>query len=85
MDILISSGTMIGFAAFSINQELAKKVKTFSALAPVATVSHIKGALKIISNFAPQIEVLDYTEHIVVLKQGLEFLRLCCLLNLNNT
>ena len=48
---------MIAFAAFSGDQELGKKVKTFSALAPVATVTHIKGALKVISNFAPQIEV----------------------------
>lgn len=51
-------GTMIGFAGFSEDQELGKKVKTFSALAPVASVTHIKGALKVISNFAPEIEVL---------------------------
>ncbi|TMW62939.1 hypothetical protein Poli38472_005557 [Pythium oligandrum] len=37
-----SEGTMQAFAGFSINQELAKKVSYFGALAPVAYVGNIK-------------------------------------------
>ena len=33
----------MGFAGFTINQTLAKQIKTFFALAPVTTVKYIKG------------------------------------------
>ncbi|ETL38614.1 hypothetical protein L916_09809 [Phytophthora nicotianae] len=36
-----SEGTMQAFAGFSVNQELAKKVSYFGALAPVAYLGHI--------------------------------------------
>ncbi len=38
-----SQGTIMGFAGFTINQTLAKQIKTFFALAPVTTVKYIKG------------------------------------------
>ncbi|CAK6436302.1 unnamed protein product [Pipistrellus nathusii] len=41
-----SQGTTIGFIAFSTNPNLAKKIKAFYALAPVATVKYIKSPLK---------------------------------------
>lgn len=41
-----SQGTTIGFIAFSTNPQLAKKIKAFYALAPVATVKYIKSPLK---------------------------------------
>jgi len=53
-----SQGTMMGFAGFGENQEIAKKVKLFVALAPVATVSHIKGMMKVLSYFTPEMETL---------------------------
>lgn len=37
-----SQGTLIAFAAFSTNLELAKKIKLFVALAPIATIGNIK-------------------------------------------
>lgn len=52
-----SQGTSIGFIAFGENKELAKKIRTFVALAPVATVGHIKGAIKAVSIFAPELEM----------------------------
>ncbi|XP_062520508.1 gastric triacylglycerol lipase-like [Corticium candelabrum] len=53
-----SQGTIIAFAGFSINPELASHVKTFYALAPVARVSHIEGLLKYLSYFTPEIDDL---------------------------
>eukprot|EP00058_Branchiostoma_floridae_P024848 XP_002610338.1 hypothetical protein BRAFLDRAFT_72470 [Branchiostoma floridae] len=50
-----SQGTMIGFAEFSRNQELARKVKTFFALAPVAHLGNMESPLRFLS------EVLDPT------------------------
>ena len=50
-------GTMIGFIGFGELPELGKKVKTFSALAPVATVGHIEGAMKVLSYFKGEVEV----------------------------
>nr|XP_045007322.1 gastric triacylglycerol lipase-like [Jaculus jaculus] len=41
-----SQGTTIGFIAFSTNPMLASKIKTFYALAPVATVKYAKSLLK---------------------------------------
>jgi pimeloyl-ACP methyl ester carboxylesterase len=37
-----SQGTTLGFAGISLTQELAKKVKRFYALAPVARLSNIR-------------------------------------------
>ena len=42
-----SQGTMVAWVEFSQNKELAKKVKTVFALAPVAKIRHIKGLLYI--------------------------------------
>ncbi|KAM5235950.1 gastric triacylglycerol lipase [Ctenodactylus gundi] len=44
-----SQGTTIGFIAFSTIPELAKKIKTFYALAPVATVKYTTSLLKELS------------------------------------
>ena len=48
---------MIAFIEFSRNVELARKIETFFALAPVAEVGHIKGLLKVLSYAAPETEV----------------------------
>lgn len=40
-----SQGTTIGFIAFSTNPKLAEKIKTFYALAPVATVKYTKSLM----------------------------------------
>ena len=53
----ISMGTTMGFAGFSTQPELAAKVKLFIALAPVARVSHIEGALSVIAKFYREINV----------------------------
>ena len=37
-----SQGTLIAFAAFSNNSELAKKISLFIALAPIVTIGNIK-------------------------------------------
>ena len=52
-----SQGTLIAFAEFGRNPELAQKIKAFFALAPVATVGSIKGAIKVISYFSSELEV----------------------------
>ncbi|KAK2505408.1 hypothetical protein MC885_005364 [Smutsia gigantea] len=48
-----SQGTTIGFIAFSTNPELAKRIKTFYALAPVATVKQSKSLLKKLTRVPP--------------------------------
>lgn len=53
-----SQGTLIAFAEFGRNPELAQKIKAFFALAPVATVGSIKGAIKVISYFSSELEFL---------------------------
>ncbi|RUS82544.1 hypothetical protein EGW08_009674, partial [Elysia chlorotica] len=50
-----SQGSAIGFAKFSEDQELAKKIKHFIALAPVARVGSIKSALRLLAPFSGQI------------------------------
>ena len=45
----ISMGTTMGFAGFSTQPELEAKVKLFIALAPVATVANIQGALRLMA------------------------------------
>ena len=51
---------MIGFAEFGRNKELSSKIKKFIALAPVAAVGHIKGAIKVLSYVAPEVEVISH-------------------------
>ncbi|XP_057592644.1 gastric triacylglycerol lipase [Hippopotamus amphibius kiboko] len=48
-----SQGTTIGFIAFSTNPMLAKKIKAFYALAPVATVKYTKSLLNKLSLIPP--------------------------------
>ena len=48
---------MIAFIEFGRNKKLASKIKSYHALAPVATVGHIKGGMKVMSNLAPEVEV----------------------------
>lgn len=50
-----SQGTLIGFSAFSQNQQIAKKVKLFIALAPVAYLGHTKTPLKILAHWPEQV------------------------------
>ena len=52
-----SQGTAIGFAGFSRNEEMAKMVKTFFALAPVTTVAYAKGPLKLLVENSVEISV----------------------------
>ncbi|KAE9325200.1 hypothetical protein PF001_g3071 [Phytophthora fragariae] len=40
-----SEGTMQAFAGFSVDQELARKVSYFGALAPVAYLGHITSSI----------------------------------------
>ncbi|VDI70066.1 Hypothetical predicted protein, partial [Mytilus galloprovincialis] len=50
-----SQGTLIGFSAFSQNQQIAKKVKLFIALAPVAYLGHTETPLKILAHWPAQV------------------------------
>ncbi|GFS23307.1 lipase [Elysia marginata] len=50
-----SQGTAIAFAKFSEDQQLAKKVKHFIALAPVAHVGHITSGLRLLVPFSNHI------------------------------
>jgi len=52
-----SQGSVMGFAAFSTQPKLVAKVKLFVALAPVARVSHIEGAISFIAKFYKEINV----------------------------
>lgn len=45
-----SQGTLIGFAEFGANKELAAKIKLFIALGPVSTVKYIKSPIRYIAN-----------------------------------
>ena len=54
-----SQGTLIAFAEFSRNKELAKSVKKFYALGPVATVGHMTSPIKYLASFTPEIQVLN--------------------------
>ncbi|CAH1800123.1 unnamed protein product [Owenia fusiformis] len=55
-----SQGTMIAFAQFSSNQTTAQKVKSFTALAPVAYLSNMKSVLRYFSYIYPEIKELFY-------------------------
>ncbi|KAM8776342.1 gastric triacylglycerol lipase-like [Rhynchonycteris naso] len=48
-----SQGTTIGFIAFSTNPKLAKRIKAFYALAPVATVKYVKSPLNKLAIIPP--------------------------------
>ena len=52
-----SQGTLMAFAEFSRNKELAKMVKKFFALGPVATVGHMESPIKYLASFSTEIEV----------------------------
>ncbi|ELT87656.1 hypothetical protein CAPTEDRAFT_5448 [Capitella teleta] len=53
-----SQGTLIAFTGFSANPDLAKKVKQFVALGPVAQVGHLEGAVRYLSYITPELEGL---------------------------
>jgi len=52
-----SQGTTMGFAGFSKLPDLSDKVNLFVALAPVATVHHIEGALSYIAGYYKELDV----------------------------
>ena len=54
-----SQGTLMGFAEFSRNKELARMVKKFFALGPVATVGHMTSPVKYLASFVTEIAVMD--------------------------
>ncbi|XP_067671236.1 lysosomal acid lipase/cholesteryl ester hydrolase-like [Haliotis asinina] len=58
-----SQGTLIGFAGFSQNKTLGQLVKTFIALAPVATVGHIKSPLRLLAPFSKEFKLFDLFGH----------------------
>ncbi|XP_046378387.2 lysosomal acid lipase/cholesteryl ester hydrolase-like [Haliotis rufescens] len=58
-----SQGTLIGFAGFSQNKTLGQLVKTFIALAPVATVGHIKSPLRLLAPFSKGLKLFDLFGH----------------------
>ena len=47
----------MAFAEFSRNKELAKKVKKFFAMAPVATVGHMESPIKYLADEIKVIKV----------------------------
>ena len=58
-----SQGTLIAFAAFSTNPELAKKISLFIALAPIVTIGNIKDPyLKALAEIITAIDVSIYDD-----------------------
>jgi len=53
-----SQGTMIAFAGFSQNQELAKSIKKFYGLAPVAYLGNMESPLKYLASVTPELEFI---------------------------
>jgi len=53
-----SQGTMIAFAGFSRNHQMASKIKRFYGLAPVAYLGNMKTPLKYLANFLPELKFL---------------------------
>lgn len=53
-----SQGTILSFACFSRDPQLAKKVKAFVALAPVLNLGHIQGFARILAELTPDLNVL---------------------------
>ena len=58
-----SQGTMMGFAEFSVNKELASKVDIFIALAPVATLKYMTSPIGYIAPLAKDAEVCNLVEN----------------------
>ncbi len=54
-----SQGTIMGFAGFTFNPELAKHIQVFFALAPVTTVKHLKGLFRVIADYRSIVEVRE--------------------------
>jgi len=54
-----SQGTMIAFSGFSQNQTLAKSIKKFYGLAPVAFLGNLKSPLKYLASVTPELEVMN--------------------------
>ena len=54
-----SQGTMIAFAEFSSNQEVAKSVRKFFALGPVAYLGNMKSPLKYLADLVPELKVFS--------------------------
>ena len=52
-----SQGTMIAFAEFSSNQDLAKSVKKFFGLGPVSYLGNMESPLKYAADFVPELKV----------------------------
>jgi pimeloyl-ACP methyl ester carboxylesterase len=52
-----SQGTVMGFAGFTFNQTLAQHIQGFFALAPVATVQHVKGLFELIADISKPLSV----------------------------
>ncbi|KAG1676598.1 Gastric triacylglycerol lipase [Nymphon striatum] len=53
-----SMGTTTAFALFSSKPEYQKKIEMFFALAPVATVAHMKSPIRYLANILPEIETM---------------------------
>jgi len=53
-----SQGTLISFACFSQDPELAKRVKAFVALGPVLTLGHVEGLVRFLAHLAPDLQSL---------------------------
>ncbi|XP_052715242.1 lysosomal acid lipase/cholesteryl ester hydrolase-like [Crassostrea angulata] len=51
-----SQGTMIANAQFSVDKDLASKIKLFISMAPIAKVTHVKGLLGFINPYVTQKE-----------------------------
>ncbi len=70
----------MGFAGFTINQTLAKQIKSFFALAPVTTVKYIKGLFEWMSEFLVKdaIEVSCANIHHTI-KYNKQFLPIVCI------
>ena len=52
-----SQGTMIAFAEFSSNQDLAKSIKKFFGLGPVSFLGNMESPLKYAADFVPELKV----------------------------
>lgn len=53
-----SQGTMIAFAEFSSNQQLAKSVRKFFALGPVSYLGNMESPLKYLAGLVPELKLV---------------------------
>ena len=51
-----SMGSLLAFACFSRNAELAARVHTLVALAPATRVSHVQGIFGLLADYMPLVE-----------------------------